>query len=177
MHVLVVVILSLVDLLVKKNAVVQETLELMKRDGLEQHTSKLTPEVLVLEHTHDASVDLLTNLLLIERLGLRSGLGLTGSGLSLRLLDGHGRLLHCACRHLRLTLLLVGGTAPLTLTAVERTSIARGTREHGLAHEGIDIGRHSTHRHDIHVGRIGAHRNLTVHATHGLVELTRILVL
>jgi len=170
MHMLVVVLLSLVDLLVKSNAVVEETLELGKRDGLEQHTSELTPKSLISEHTHDASVDLLTDLLLVERLGLRSGLGLTGNGLGLRLLDGHGRLLHGTLLHLGLTLLLVAGTAPLTLTAVERTRIGRGTREHGLTHEGIHVGGHG---HDVHVGI----DRLTVHATHGLVEGTRVLVL
>jgi len=84
MHVLVVVLLSLVDLLVKSDSVVEETLKLRKRDRLEQHTSKLTPKSLVTEHTHDASVDLLTNLLLVEGLDLRSGLGLASSGLSLQ---------------------------------------------------------------------------------------------
>jgi len=161
--VLVVVLLGLVNLLGQTSRVAEESLKLIQRDGLEKHTSELTPKVLIVEHLHDASVDLLTDLLLLGDLGSGGTLGLTsrdGLGLRLRLrllhLDGHLSLL--LLLHLRL-LLLAGATA-LVLT-VEGTVVLGLTREHLLTHVRIHAGRHLKHVH------VGSEHLLTVHATHG----------
>jgi len=171
---LVVVLLSLVNLLVQFSWVLEKTLKLTQLDGLKEHTSKLTPKVLITEHLHDASVDLLTDLLLLCNLGGRSNLGLTSSDgllsdlrLRLRLLELDRDLSLLLLLHLRLRLLV--GTTTLVLT-VEGTSELGLTREHLLTHVRIHAGRHLEHVH------VGWEHLLTIHATHGRKH-TRIVLL
>jgi len=160
--VLVVVLLGLLDLLGQTSRIAEKSLKLIQRDGLKEHTSELTPKGLILKHLHDASVDLLTNLLLLNDFRcsfgrargsnrLRDGLLLRG-GLNL---DGHLRLLGL----LHLSLGLLAGTA-LVLT-VEGTSVLGLTREHLLTHVRVV---HAGHLEHVHVG---SEHLLTVHATHG----------
>jgi len=121
--VFVIVILGLLNLLIQSSRVVEETLKLRQRDRLKKHTSKLTPKGVILEHVHDASVDLFTDLLLLDVLSRGFGRAsscrnrLLNHELRLRLgllhLNGHGsglRLLHLALS------LLATGTTTLVLT-------------------------------------------------------------
>jgi len=147
LHVLVVVILSLVDLLGKSSLVVDKGAKNVELDGLEKHTSELTPKVLITrEHGHHAGIDGLTNSLLLclrsDRGSLRSNSGLLWLGLRLLWLLG-----------------LVGRTTVGGLTVLEVTWVLRLTSEHAA----LSVGR-------IHVGWEaveGSEHLLTrIHATH-----------
>jgi len=165
LDVLVVVLLSLVDLLSKAGLVVDQTLQFRKRNRLEEHTSKLTPQLLIVgEHGHDAGIDGLTKALLLGfRISSRSGLGLHRRLRLLRLhLDG---LLHGD--------LLLVGTTTLVGAVVEGTLVLRLTR---IRHVGtLDVG-------TVHVGReadvakVGREHLLTIHAAHARRDHAALLV-
>jgi len=162
--VLVVVLLSLVNLLSESSLVVDEGLEDRKLDGLKEHTGELTPKVLVTrEHGHDASVDGLSNPLLLGTLGSCGG-GLSGGGLGLLLLD-LSLLLHL---HLHLGLLLHLALLLVQTTALARTVVIRAlvlglTREHLTLDVRIHVGREA-------VEHVRGEHLLTVHATHAREE-------
>jgi len=64
-NVLLVELVGLEDLLLELCLVADNLLQLISIDGLDEHTSELTPtRLVVLEHSHDTLVDLLTKLLL-----------------------------------------------------------------------------------------------------------------
>jgi len=148
--VLVVVLLSLVDLLSKSSLITDKRTKNIDINRLKEHTSKLTPKVLIArEHGHHAGIDGLTNSLLLNLGGNCNGL------------RGSNRL-RSSNRLGRLGLRLVGRTTVGGLTVVEVTRILRLTRSiHALSISGIHVGR------EVEECRI--HR-LAVHASHDRIE-------
>jgi hypothetical protein len=158
LHVLVVVLLSLVDLLSKSSLIDNKSTKYIDIDRLEKHTSELTPKVLIIgEHGHHASIDGLTNSLLLclrsDSCRLRSDSGLLRLGLRLLGLLG-----------------LIGRTTAGGLTVLEVAWVLGLTGEHAA----LSVG-------SVHVGREGVHTHGREHLltrrihTHGVEALLTVL--
>jgi len=174
--VLVVVLLGLSDILLQKSSVLEELVKLLQRDGLQKHTSQLTPKALIRrEHLHDVSVDLLTNLLLLVDLRLLLGNGLLCDGL---LCDGllRNRLLRDSLRDLGLGTTGLPGVVEVArelrltvhLTHVVLLGLVHiGPRDVHVEHLGLTI----------HGSDVREHARITVLHLEHLVTLGLLLVI
>jgi len=156
--VLVVVFLSLSNLLLKSFIVGKKALENREIDGLKEHTGELTPKGLITRiHGHDASVDSLTNSLLLVN-NRSSGLNRLDGGLGLLLRDLSRLLLLL----LHLALLLVHAATLVGAAVVGGTRVGSLTREHLTLHVRIHVGEAVHH--------VGSEELLADHATHDRVH-------
>jgi len=153
LHVVVIVILSLANLFSKLSLISNKSTKLFNGNRLKKHTSELTPKlVLTRVHGHDASIDELTNLLLLVLRSDRGSLSLLDRGL----LDGslNRSLLD------RSHDLLVGATVHVVARLSVRTRILRLTSEHAtlsVARVHVDTVEHVRSKHGL----------TRIQATHG----------